>query len=163
MQSCSLLGLLVTIPLANGPVELFGWTWYVHPMIAGVAATLVGAQVVQLGLFARAYAVFYLGDSDPWFERTLKRARLEHGLLFGTGLFLAGSVLLLAIFVEWAQGGFGTLAREHQALVGVLLVALGVQVIFSSFFLSVLGLRRDMLYRVAEAPEPLTLRETVRS
>jgi hypothetical protein len=159
------LGLLVVIPLSTGPVELFGWHWYIHPMIGGAAATLVGAQIVQLGLFARAYAVLYLGDRDPVLERAWTRVRLEHGLLFGAALFVIGSVVLGAIFVEWAQSGFGSLAREHQALLGVLLVALGVQVVFSSFFLSVLGLRRDRLPSDAGAParDTVVLRETARS
>ena len=43
-------------------------------MIAGAAATLVGAQIVQLGLFARAYAVLYLGDRDPVLERGWTRS-----------------------------------------------------------------------------------------
>jgi hypothetical protein len=158
------LGLLIVIPLAAGPIELFGWTWYIHPMIAGAAATLVGAQVVQLGLFARTYAVLYLGDRDPALERGWSRVRLEHGLLLGLGLFLAGSILLVGIFVEWAQAGFGSLAREHQALLGVLLVALGVQVIFSSFFLSVLGLRRDLASQAeTRAAEPIGVGESIRS
>jgi hypothetical protein len=158
------LGLLVVIPLAAGPVEVFGTTWYIHPMIAGLAATLVGAQIVQLGLFARAYAVLYLGDRDPLLERSWSRIRLEHGLLLGVALFVVGSVLLAAIFVEWAQGGFGTLAREHEALLGVLLVALGVQVVFSSFFLSVLGLRREVVPVQAAARAPETaIRETARN
>ena len=159
------LGLLVVIPLAAGPVEIFGMTWYIHPMMAGVAATLVGAQIVQLGLFARAYAVLYLGDSDPALERGWTKIRLEHGLLLGVTLFLLGAVVLGTIFVEWARGGFGALAREHQALVGVLLVALGVQTIFSSFFLSVLGLRREgqPMPEVTSAPEPAKVRETARN
>jgi glycosyltransferase involved in cell wall biosynthesis len=145
------LGLLIVLPLSMGPVELFGWTWYEHPMIVGMAATLVGAQIVQLGLFARTYAVLYLGDSDPRLQRAWSRIRLEHGLLFGLGLFVAGAILLTAIFAEWAGGGFGALAREHEALLGVTLVALGVQVIFSSFFLSVLGLRSSASRRPAGA------------
>jgi hypothetical protein len=157
------LGLLIVIPLATGPVDLFGKTFYIHPMIAGAAATLVGAQIVQLGLFARTYAVLYLGDHDPLLERAWSRVRLEHGLLLGVGLFVAGAILLTAIFVEWANSGFGALAKEHQALLGVLLLSLGVQVIFSSFFLSVLGLGRDRREDSADVREPVRVRETVRS
>ncbi|MGH3079754.1 MAG: glycosyltransferase family 2 protein [Gaiellaceae bacterium] len=157
------LGLLIVLPLSMGPIDLFGWTWYEHPMIVGMAATLVGAQIVQLGLFARTYAVLYLGDSDPRLELAWSRIRLEHGLLLGLGLFVAGAILLMAIFVEWASGGFGALAREHEALLGVTLVALGVQVIFSSFFLSVLGLRRDVaLSREQSARSPARVGVTAR-
>ena len=105
----------------RGPVTLFGLTWYIHAMIAGSTATLVGAQIVQLGLFARTYALLYLGDSDPLLERCWKRLRLEHGLLAGGALFLAGAAVLGWIFVDWWSSGFGVLAREHQALFGLTL------------------------------------------
>ena len=140
------LGLAIMIPLAAGPVELFGLTWYIHAMIAGCLATLVGAQVVQLGLFARTYAVLYLDDRDPLLERVWSRVRLEHGLLLGSALLLAGMGILVAIVVEWARNDFGALAREHESLLALTLVGLGVQTIFGSFFLSVLGLRKHLLF-----------------
>jgi hypothetical protein len=136
-----LFGLAVMIPLAGGPVTMFGLTWYIHAMIAGSTATLVGAQVLQLGLFARTYAVLYLGDSDPLLERHWGRLRLEHGLLGGALLFVSGAAVLAWIFLDWWSSGFGVLAREHEALFGLTLVGLGLQTMFASFFLSVLGLR----------------------
>jgi glycosyltransferase involved in cell wall biosynthesis len=136
-----LLGLAIMLPLAWGPVTVFGFTWYIHAMIAGSTATLVGAQVLQLGLFGRTYAVRYLGDSDPLLERCWKHVRLEHGLLAGAFLFLAGAAVLGWIFFDWWSSGFGVLAREHQALFGLTLVGLGLQTMFASFFLSVLALR----------------------
>ena len=49
-------------------------------MASGVL-TLIGAQVVMLGLFARTYGVVYLGESDARLETAWRRLRLEHGLL----------------------------------------------------------------------------------
>jgi glycosyltransferase involved in cell wall biosynthesis len=140
-----LLGLAIMLPLATGPVGAFGLTWYIHAMIAGSLATLVGAQIVQLGLFARAYALLYLNEHDPLLERAWNRVRLEHGLLLGAALVLIGGAVLVAIFAEWASGGFRELGREHEAVFGMTLVALGMQTLFGSFFLSVLGLRRHLL------------------
>ena len=116
-----LLGLAIMLPLATGPVTAFGLTWYIHAMIAGVTATLVGAQILQLGLFARTYAVLYLGDSDPLLERCWKTVRLEHGLLARSRAFprRRGSPGLDLLRL-WASG-FGVLAREHQALFGLTL------------------------------------------
>ena len=146
------LGLAIMLPLAWGPVTAFGLTWYIHAMIAGSTATLVGAQILQLGLFARTYAVLYLGDSDPLLERCWKTVKLEHGLLAGAALFLAGSAVLGWIFFDWWSSGFGVLAREHQALFGLTLIGLGLQTMFASFFLSVLRLRgRDP--RAATGPQ----------
>jgi glycosyltransferase involved in cell wall biosynthesis len=149
-----LLGLAIMLPLAWGPVTVFGFTWYIHAMIAGSTATLVGAQVLQLGLFGRTYAVRYLGDSDPLLERCWKHVRLEHGLLAGAFLFLAGAAVLGWIFFDWWSSGFGVLAREHQALFGLTLVGLGLQTMFASFFLSVLALRGGHPATVAQGPTP---------
>jgi len=134
------LGLAVMLPLAAGPREIFGVTWYIHAMIAGSTATLVGAQVLQLGVFARTYAVLYLGDSDPLLQR-FWRVRMEYGLLLGFVLILAGGGTMLAIFISWARGGYGALAYEHESLLGLTLIGLGFQTMFASFFLSVLRLR----------------------
>lgn len=158
------LGLLVMLPLSTGPREIFGVTWYIHAMIAGSTATLVGAQILQMGIFARTYAVLYMGDSDRLLQR-LWRIRLEHGLLLGTALILTGATILGAIFVEWARNDFGVLARQHESLLGLTLVGLGVQVVFSSFFLSVLGVGSEgrparVAARTAGAEK---LRETARN
>jgi glycosyltransferase involved in cell wall biosynthesis len=144
------LGLAIMLPLATGPVHAFGLTWYIHAMIAGSLATLVGAQIVQLGLFARSYALLYMNEHDPLLERAWARVRLEHGLLLGAALTLTGGGVLVAIFVEWASGGFRELGRVHEALFGMTLVGLGMQTLFGSFFLSVLGLRKHLLLGPAE-------------
>ena len=143
-----LIGLAIMLPLATGPVTLFGVTWYIHAMIAGSLATLVGAQIVQLGLFARTYALLYLNEHDPMLERAWRRVRLEHGLLVGAALVVVGGGVLVAILAEWASGGFGALGRVHEALFGMTLVGLGVQTLFGSFFLSVLGLRKHLRLRL---------------
>jgi hypothetical protein len=140
-----LLGLLVLIPMSTGPVHLFGVTWHIHAMIVGSTATLVGAQIVQMGLFARTYAVIYLGDRDEMLEKMWKRVRLEHGLLLGAIVALAGVGIIVGIFAKWASGGFGELSYVYLALLGLTLVGLGVQTVFGAFFLSVLGLRSDFV------------------
>ena len=137
------LGLLVLIPMSTGPVTIFGVTLHIHTMIVASTTVLVGAQIVQLGVFARTYAVLYLGDDDRVLESLWKRVRLEHGLIGGGLLALAGFGILLGIFVDWAANGFGALAREYLAILGLTLAGLGVQIVFASFFLSVLGLRSD--------------------
>jgi glycosyltransferase involved in cell wall biosynthesis len=147
------IGLAIMLPLATGPVTVFGLTWYVHAMIAGSLATLVGAQIVQLGLFSRSYALLYLGEHDPVMERLWSRVRLEHGLLLGAALTLFGFVVLAAIFAEWASGGFRDLGRVHEAVFGMTVVALGMQTLFGSFFLSVLGLRKQLLLEEDRVPE----------
>jgi glycosyltransferase involved in cell wall biosynthesis len=152
-----LLGLAGMIVLASGPVDVFGRTWQIHTMLAFVALTLMGAQVVQLGVFARTYALTHYGEHDTLLERLRRRIRLEHGLLFGLGLIAVGAGVLTSVFVRWARAGFGALGDEYPTALGVTLVGLGVQTVFGSFFIGLLTMRsrRDE----DAAPVPLVLED----
>jgi hypothetical protein len=46
------------------------------------------------------------------------------------------------ILADWASRGFGTLAEERLAIVALTLVVAGIQVFFTAFLISLLGLRR---------------------
>jgi glycosyltransferase involved in cell wall biosynthesis len=48
-----IIGLAGMLTLVGGPVVVFGRPWQIHTMLGFVALTLIGAQVVQLGVFAR--------------------------------------------------------------------------------------------------------------
>ncbi len=143
-----LLGIAGMLVLASGPVNVFGRPWQIHTMLAFVALTLIGAQVIQLGLYARTYALTHFREHDTLLERLRHRIRLEHGLLLGSGLCIAGAGVLLAVFIRWAESGFGALADEYPTALGVTLFGLGVQTIFGSFFIGLLTMRTD------REPEP---------
>ncbi|HVR04972.1 MAG TPA: glycosyltransferase family 2 protein, partial [Solirubrobacteraceae bacterium] len=83
-----------------------------------------------------------MGDRDPWFDRMRARFRLEHGLLVGGAVALVGVAMGGVILGEWISGGFGRLAYEQLAVFAAALVVVGIQIFFSSFLLSILGLRR---------------------
>jgi glycosyltransferase involved in cell wall biosynthesis len=136
-----LLGIAGMLVLASGPVDVFGRTWQIHTMLAFVALTLVGAQIVQLGLYARTYALTHFDVHDALLERLRPRVHLEHGLLLGLGLFLAGAGVLLAVFLRWAHRGFGALQDEYPTALGVTLLGLAVQTVFGSFFIGLLTMR----------------------
>jgi glycosyltransferase involved in cell wall biosynthesis len=138
-----LLGIAGMLVLATGPVDVLGRSWQIHTMLAFVALTLIGAQVIQLGLFARTYALTHFRERDALLERLRGRVRLEHGLLLGAALTLAGAGVLLAVFVRWGQAGFGPLADEYPTALGVTFFGLGVQTIFGSFFIGLLTMRTD--------------------
>jgi hypothetical protein len=123
-------------------LELFGREWQLHAMIASVAAVIVGAQILQIGVFSRAFAYYYLGESDELIQAARRRFRLEHGLVAGGALLLIGLVIAGIVIGLWIGRGLGELREERLALVGVMLLVLGLQTIFGAFFLSVLGLRR---------------------
>jgi glycosyltransferase involved in cell wall biosynthesis len=133
-----LLGLIGMVVLAAGPIDLFGHTWQIHTMLGFVAMTLIGAQVIQLGVFARTYARVRIGERDPLLERLGRHVNLERGLVVGFALSLAALAGLVAVGAEWAAGGFGALGRAYETALLVTALGLGIQITFGAFFLALL-------------------------
>ena len=136
-----LLGLVGMLALAGGPTEILGRRWQIHSMLALVAATLIGAQLVQLWVFARTYAVTRFGDQDPLLERFRRHVTLERGVAVGALVSLVAVVVLAWIIVPWAIDGFGELRHEYATALAFTLLGLGVQLVFGSFFLGLLTMR----------------------
>jgi len=111
-------------------------------MVGGALLMIVGTQTVALGLCAHAYGTYFMGEQDAWFDHMRARLRLEHGLLLGAALILTGLALTGVIVGIWVDRGFGALSEERIAVLAAALFIIGVQVFFSSFLLSILGLRR---------------------
>jgi hypothetical protein len=123
-------------------VPVFGRAWDLHSMVAGALLMIVGTQVLALGLCAHAYGTYFMGERDPWFDRMRARFNLEHGLLFG-GIVTLGGVAVGAVIVgTWVNRGFGQLSEERLAVLAAALIIVGIQIFFSSFLLSIIGLRR---------------------
>ena len=136
-----LVGALILAVSLTG-IDVFARQWQMHSAIAGALIAVVGTQVVALGLCAHAYGTYFMNDKDPWFDRMRSRFRLEHGLLLGGGVMAAGLILAAVIVVTWVQRGFGELSEQRLGLLAATLIIIGVQIFFSSFLLSILGLRR---------------------
>jgi hypothetical protein len=83
-----------------------------------------------------------MGENDPWFDRFRGKLRLEHGLLLGGALTLVGAIVGAVIVISWIQGGFGSLSEQRMTILAATLMIVGIQIFFSSFLLSILGLRR---------------------
>jgi len=135
------LGLILAL-LVLAQIPLFGRDWQMHALIGASLLLIAGTQVLSLGLCAHAYGTYFMGEKDPWFDKMRARFRLEHGLMLGFATLLVGTVIVAVIVVPWISGGFGELGNERAALVGATLILIGLQVIFASFLLSILGLRR---------------------
>ena len=137
----ALLGVLLAVTVL-ARIDLLGRTWDIHVMIAGALLMIVGTQVVALGLCAHAYGTYFMGAKDRWFDAMRARFRLEHGLLLGAAVTLAGLALCGYVGITWIERGFGRLAEERIAVLATAVVVIGIQIFFSSFLLSILGLRR---------------------
>jgi glycosyltransferase involved in cell wall biosynthesis len=135
------LGAVISLIVETG-INLFGRAWGVHAIIGGALLMIVGTQVLALGLCAHAYGTYFMGEKDPWFDRMRARFRLEHGLLLGGIFMLVGVGLGAVILVSWISHGFGSLSYERLAVIAASVLIVGIQIFFSSFLLSILGLRR---------------------
>jgi hypothetical protein len=115
----------------------------IHTMIFGVIFTLLGVQVLSIGAFAKVFSYAERFDRHSVsLKRVLKRVTLESGLLLGGALFLIGFAGCAWITWQWAASGFGELHEVRQVLFWSMWLFLGLQIIFASFFLSMLGISR---------------------
>jgi hypothetical protein len=139
------VGLFLVFWLLPGPrVVSARVTLDIHTMIFGVIFTLLGAQILSIGAFAKvfSYAERFDRSGAVSLKRALRRVTLEAGLLLGGALFLAGFAGCALVAWKWFASGFGPLQQVRQVLFWSMWLFLGLQVIFASFFLSMLGISR---------------------
>jgi len=138
------LGLFLVFWLLPGPRQISSHVVLdIHTMIFGVIFTLLGAQILSIGSFAKVFSYSERFDrGNISLKRVLKRVTLESGLLLGGALFVAGFAGCAWVTWQWAASGFGELHQIRQVLFWSMWLFLGLQVIFASFFLSMLGISR---------------------
>jgi glycosyltransferase involved in cell wall biosynthesis len=140
-----LVGLVLVFWLLPGPRHLTARVVIdLHTMVFGVIFTLMGAQLIGIGFFAKVFSYAERFDHNHVsLKRMLRHVQLEHGLLVGAILFLAGFSGCAWVAWQWAVSGFGPLYDGMRAvLFWSMWMFLGVQTVFSSFFLSMLGISR---------------------
>lgn len=140
-----LLG-LVGYALALPNVTIAGATLDAHTLVFASLSILCGYQAILFAIFTKTLAMSdsIVRDSPRW-NRFFALVNLERGLLLG-GIALVGGLTLLGFSVgEWWGADFGRLNYSHTmklVVPGATLTALAVQTILSSFFVSILGMRR---------------------
>jgi glycosyltransferase involved in cell wall biosynthesis len=144
--SLGALGLALVFWLLPGPRHIGHAgrvTLDIHTMIFGVFFTLLGAQILSIGAFAKVFSYAERFDhGGVSLKRALRSVTLESGLALGAIMFFAGFAGCAWISWTWASRGFGELHQVRQILFWAMWLFLGVQVIFASFFLSMLGISR---------------------
>ncbi len=132
------------IGLAFRPWTVGHVTFDVHTMVYAMLALLLGFQGISFALTSKIYATQVgLVPPNPTMTRLFQYVTLETGLVVGAGVFAAGLALSLYAVWRWSQAGFGALdpvGMLRLVVPGAGAMALGVQVMLLSFFLSILGL-----------------------
>jgi glycosyltransferase involved in cell wall biosynthesis len=118
----------------------------VHTLLYSSAAIIIGFQTVTFAIFTKAFAISEgLLPEDSRLKRVFRYINLEVGLIVGNALWLIGMAGSIYAFSTWGANLFGSLDPSQTMRIvipSVTCLALGFQIILSSFFLSVLGLKR---------------------
>jgi hypothetical protein len=137
-----LLGYALALPAAR----LAGMTFDVHTLLVASLALLLGYQTLLFSVFAKTFAIAErLLPPDRRLERAAAIVTLERGLLVGVAALAIGLGFIAQVAWSWRAQSFGPLdypATMRVVIPGVTMAALGFQTILSSFFISLLGLRR---------------------
>jgi len=142
----SALGTLFAAMLSANDIMIGGIELNVGTLMMACMAVVVGFQLVAFAFFTRVFAVAEgLLPEDPRLTRVFKIFTLEKGIVAGLAVLLAGIILFLRALWLWKQAHFGLLPSMEENLRRLIpaatLVVIGVQTVFSSFFMSVLGLK----------------------
>jgi glycosyltransferase involved in cell wall biosynthesis len=138
-----LLGYALALP----GVTIAGATLDAHTLVFASLAILVGYQAITFAIFTKTLLI--TDDPqfgmDPRWNRFFALVDLKRTLVLGTTALVGGLVLLALAINEWRLADFGRLdyAKTMRLVIpGATLVALSVQTLLSSLFVSILGMRR---------------------
>ncbi|MCX6354739.1 MAG: glycosyltransferase family 2 protein [Candidatus Aureabacteria bacterium] len=138
------VGFVILCALLPGPLTIGNWFFDIHFMMLGSLMAILGYQIVTLGFYARVYLYTqHFEYRDEFLEKGFRHFNLERGIAVGMLIFGAGFLVLAYILIKWISRNYGPLYESRAALFGMTLVVIGAQTIFSSFFLSMLGIRES--------------------
>ncbi len=141
-----MIGLLLGGSLTFGPITIGRAVLDIHTLLLCGFVALLGQQLVIFAIFTKMFAITEGFHPPNTALRSFFRfSTLEVGLILGVILGLIGITLLVAATWSWRAASFGALDPRHtmrQVIPAVVLMALGMQTVFGSFFLSILGLGR---------------------
>jgi hypothetical protein len=137
------LGLLVHVAVLLGQVRFGGRPAAGVTAIFATVFSVVGFEILSLGLHAKTYSWSRRFDRNNHFlSGFYTRFKLETGLLVGLALALAGLAILGTIVVKWVRSDLLPLPHPEWASFGATLTILGISTMFSSLFISAMSMRR---------------------
>ena len=141
----SAAGIVLAAALSLKDIKIGGVAFDVGTLAVACMTVIIGFQLVAFAFFTKVFAIAEgLLPDDPKFSRAFRFFNLEKGIGFGLLVLLAGVALLVRALWIWRQANFGDLQpveNLRRLIPAVTLIVLGVQTVFSSFFMSALGLK----------------------
>ncbi|MGA9966739.1 MAG: glycosyltransferase family 2 protein [Terriglobales bacterium] len=141
-----LVGFAAAVWLLPGPRRVGHSFLDIHTLLYAVVAILAGFQAIVFAFFTKVFGITEgLLPEDPRLTRAFRILTLEKGLLLGAMLLLTGIATAGYSAYTWSRSGFGPMnpfVLVRLVAAAIVSITLGVEIIFSSFFLSILGLAR---------------------
>ena len=137
-------GLLAGAALEIGPVNVGPFGFDIHTLLLAGFCCLIGYQLIVFAVFTKVFAMrMGFHPPNPTYASMFRYVRLETGLVVGALMFLLGVAGTVVAILSWGAAGFGALDPRltmREIIPASVLLTLGVQTIFASFFLSILGI-----------------------
>lgn len=137
------LGILSMIFIASGEIVIFGLKLGPNTMTLSSFATIVGLQIIIFSLIAKVYysKVNPLFEIQGFTHKILRSFTLERGIGVGLIFSLLGILTNLKVLINWYNKSFGELTffEIKIALIAFLFLTIGIELIFSSFLLSIIS------------------------
>lgn len=139
-----ILGILIMGALAFGPVRVGNLFFGFHWMFVGCLLTLLGFQIIQLSIIARFYSLTSHFDDniDPILKWIKDHFNLESGIILGLVVFGIGLLFDFLVLINWINGNFQSPDAIRFSIIALTLSIIGAQIIFSTFLISMLSIRR---------------------
>jgi glycosyltransferase involved in cell wall biosynthesis len=141
-----LVGVAIGAWIMPGPRTVDTVTFDYHTLLFAAMAILIGFQSINFAVFTKIFAVTeHLVPEDARLTKAFRYITLETGLVLGAILILAGTAIWILGVSYWKSHGFGALDPDRTMRIvipGFLSLTLGIEIVLSSFFISVLGLAR---------------------
>jgi len=130
-----LLGVFMTSALAiRGNVETTG----LHSLVLGSMLAVIGTQMIATDSYMKVYGIMHNKiDKTGITALLLDYHSLETGLLLGVILLIGGIVSGSGVIFKWISSGYGSLSEVGNAVIAMVLAAIGIQIIFSTLIISI--------------------------
>jgi len=140
-----ILGSLVSAVLTLGPLKINDITFDIGTLLFASISVLIGFEAFFFSIFTKVYAINQkLLPYDSQINLLSKKFKIEYGLIIGCLLIFIGLLGSLYAFFYWSSKFFGPLDPSiamRISIPGSTLIALGSQIIFSSFFIGILYIK----------------------
>jgi len=135
-----LLGIITLIIFSISNPTLFNITLYTHPMFLSALLTIIGYQLIIFSIFAKTYAITHLNEHSP-LEKYYKHITIENASIIGGAILAIASIFYIFVLIKWIRSGFSSLDQIKNLIIALTMATIGIQTIFSSFMLSILGIK----------------------